>query len=72
MSNILVEAKAGTPAVGITWSEGGHVVLAQNGEGRWLARIAFDNGHIERLPSSHPTELDARQTAEAWIAENLK
>jgi hypothetical protein len=66
------EVALGTPAVGITYPPGGQPVLAQNGEGRWLAQVHFDNGHIERLPSTHPCELDARVAAEAWIAEKLK
>lgn len=71
MSNIPVKVTFGTPSVGITWPRGAVITehVEENKEGRWEAWVSL-NGQVISLPGTHPTELDARATVEAYVKEH--
>lgn len=72
MGNIIHKFDAGKPSVSLRWRQGAVVKaeVIKNEKGRFVCRIKVDDGEFFNLPSSHPTEKDAIQTLNAYIAEN--
>jgi hypothetical protein len=70
MSNIKQEAKLGTPAVTQTLPKDIKVsVQQQDAEGRWLAMVQVGKQEPFALPGSHPTKLDAQNTADGYLEQ---
>ena len=74
MGNVLQDFEVGIPGVSLRWPSGAVIKteVAKNELGRFICRVKLNDNEFFTLPSSHPTEADAQQTLDAYIAENLE
>ncbi len=65
--------EVGTPGITMRWPAGSVIKteVVKNEGGRFVCRVKVNDGDFFNLPGSHPTELDAQSTLDAYVAENL-